>query len=155
MRYKKVKLAKYTEKKRGKQDNIMFQHDQKGFFRTLEENGTREWEMPEMDKFVDFWGGISERKERTPYMPWMEEIGRELHQKVNSVNDFTVTFDIVNKEVAKRKGWTAPGIGGIQNYWWKKFESAQKSTHKSVHQIKGRQFHDTNMVAYRKDGISP
>ena len=40
MRYKKVKLAKYMEKRIGKQDNIMFQHDQKGFFRTLEENGT-------------------------------------------------------------------------------------------------------------------
>ena len=41
MRYKKVKLAKYTEKRRRKQDNIMFQRDQKGFFRTLEEDGTR------------------------------------------------------------------------------------------------------------------
>ena len=57
----------------------------------------------------------------------MEEIGRQLHQKVNSVNDFTVTFDKVKKEVAKRKWWTAPGIDGIQNYWWKKFESAQKA----------------------------
>ena len=40
MRYKKVKLAKYTEKRRRKQHNIMFQCDQKGFFRTLEEDGT-------------------------------------------------------------------------------------------------------------------
>ena len=73
----------------------MFQRDQKGFFRTLEEDGIREGEMPEMDKFVDFWGGIWERKERTPYMPWMEEIGRRLRQKINSVNDFTVTFQIM------------------------------------------------------------
>ena len=58
MRYKKVKLAKYMEKRRRKQDNIKFQRDQKGFFRTLEEDLTREGEMPEMDKFVDFWGGI-------------------------------------------------------------------------------------------------
>ena len=76
MRYKKVKLAKYTEKRRRKQHNIMFQLDQKEFFRTLEEDGTREGEMPEMDKFLDFWGGIWERKERTPYVPSMEEIGR-------------------------------------------------------------------------------
>ena len=60
--------------------------------------------MPEMDKFVDFWDGIWERKEQTPYMPWMEEIGRKLHQKVNSVNDFTMTFDKVKEEVAKEKG---------------------------------------------------
>ena len=31
--------------------------------------------MPDMDKFVEFWGGIWERKDRTPYMSWMEEIG--------------------------------------------------------------------------------
>ena len=63
MRYKKVKLAKYMEKRRKKQDNIILQCDQKAFFRTLEEDGTREGEMPEMDKFVDFWGGIRERNE--------------------------------------------------------------------------------------------
>ena len=63
MRYKKVKLAKYTKKRRRRQDNIMFQCDQKGFFWTLEEDGTREGERPEIDKFLDFWGGILERKE--------------------------------------------------------------------------------------------
>ena len=36
LRYKKIKLAKCEEKRRRKQDNIMFQQDQKGFFRTLE-----------------------------------------------------------------------------------------------------------------------
>ena len=77
--YKKVKLAKYTEKRRRKN---MFQHDQKGFFRTLEEDGTQEGKVPEMEKLVDFWGGKWERKERTPHMPWMEEIGRQLHQNV-------------------------------------------------------------------------
>ena len=85
----------------------------------------------------------------------MEEIGRQLHQKVNGVNNFTVTFDQVKKEVAKRKGWTAPGIDGIQNYWWKKLESAQKALTRAFTKFKGRQFHDTNMVAYGKDGITP
>ena len=92
--------------------------------------------MAEIDKFVDFWGGIWERKELTPYMPWMEEIGRQLHQKVNSVNDFTVTFDKVKKEIAKRKGWTAPGIDGIENYWWKKFASAQKALTRAFTKLK-------------------
>ena len=36
LRYKKIKLAKCEEKRRRKQDNIIFQRDQKGFFRTLE-----------------------------------------------------------------------------------------------------------------------
>ena len=77
-----------------------------------------------------------ERKERTTYMPWMEEIGRQFHQKVNSVNDFNVTFDKVKKEVAKRKGWTSQRIDGIQNYWWKKFESAQKALTRAFTKLK-------------------
>ena len=78
--------------------------------------------MPEMEKFAQFWGGISEREEITPIMPWMEEIREQLNEKVNQDNEFNMTFEKVKKEVAKRKGWTAPSIGGIHNYWWKKLE---------------------------------
>ena len=83
LRYKKIKLAKCEEKWRRKKDNTMFQRDQKGFFRTLEEEQPHEEEMPGMEKFVEFWGGIWEREERTPNMPWMEEIRRQLNEKVN------------------------------------------------------------------------
>ena len=54
VRYKKIKLAKCEEEWRRKQDNIMSQRDQKGFFRTLKEEEAHEGEMPEMEKFVDF-----------------------------------------------------------------------------------------------------
>ena len=52
----------------------MFQRDQRGFFRKLEENVVHEGEMSEMEKFVEFWGGIKEREEMTPNMPWMEVV---------------------------------------------------------------------------------
>ena len=52
----------------------MFQRDQRGFFRTLEGNVVHEGEMPEKEKFVEFWGGIWEREEITPNIPWMEVV---------------------------------------------------------------------------------
>ena len=100
LRYKKVKLEKFVEKRKRKQDNFMFHHDQKGFFRTLEADITREGEMPDMDKFVEFWGGIWEQNERTPNMPWMKEVKRELHEKVGVVSEFTITDESLKKEVA-------------------------------------------------------
>ena len=121
LRYKKIKSAKCEEKQRRKQDNIMFQQDQKGFFRMLKVEEAHEGEMPEMEKFIEFWGGIWEREERTPNMAWMEEIRRQLNEKVN------ITFEKVKKEVAKKKRWTALSTDGIQNYWWKKLEPAQKT----------------------------
>ena len=74
LRYKNIKLAKCEEKWRRKQDNVMFQRDQRGFFRMLEGNVVHKGEMPEMETFVKFWGGIQEREEITPNMPWMKVV---------------------------------------------------------------------------------
>ena len=60
LRYKKVKLEKYIEKRNRKTHNIMFQRDRKVFFRTLEAAENGEGEIPEMQRFVEFWGGIWE-----------------------------------------------------------------------------------------------
>ena len=38
--------------------------------------------------------------------------------------------------MAKRKGWAAPGIDGIQNYWWKNLEPAQKALTRAFTKIK-------------------
>ena len=90
LRYKKVKLEKCIEKRKRKKDNIKFQRDQKGFFKTLEGDQTREGRMPEIEKFVEFSGGIWEKNERTPNMPWMEEVKRLLSENVTVVNEFNI-----------------------------------------------------------------
>ena len=127
LRYNKIKLVKFIEKRNRKKDNIMFKKDQKSFFRTLEKAEKHEGEMPEMEKFAEFWGGIWEQNEPTPNMPWMEEVKAELNQKANIVSEFGITEEKLRKETSKRKNWTAPGVDGIQNFWWKKFIPAQKA----------------------------
>ena len=113
----------------------MFQKDQKSFFRNLENVEKHEGEMPEMEKFVEFWGGIWERNEPTPNMPWMEKVKAELNEKVNNVKEFKITEDKLKKETAKRKNWTAPGVDGIQNFWWKKFIPAQMQLVKAFNNL--------------------
>ena len=116
LQYKKVELDKYVGKGNRKKNNIIFQKDQKSFFRMLEKLEKHEGEMPEMEKFVEFWGGIWEQNEPTPNMPWMEEVKTELSEKANIVSQFEITEEKLRKETSKRKNWTAPGIDGIQNY---------------------------------------
>ena len=124
---KKIKLVKFIEKRKRKKDNIMFQQDQKSFYRTLEKVEKHEGEMPEMEKFVEFWGGIWEQNEPTPNMAWMEEVKAELNEKANIVSEFGITEEKLRKETSKRKNWTAPGVDGIKNFWWKKFIPARKA----------------------------
>ena len=51
----------------------------------------------------------------------------EMRDRVQVVNEFTTTKDNVAIEIRKRKNWTAPGIDGIQNYWWKKLQAIQSA----------------------------
>ena len=62
-----IKLAKCEEKQRSKQDNIMFQQDQKEFFRTLEGEEGHEGEMPGMESLSSF-GEVSGRGKNPIYV---------------------------------------------------------------------------------------
>ena len=64
----------------------------------------------------------------------MEEIRRQLNEKVNQDHEFNITFEIV-KEVGKRKGWTATGIDRMHNYWWKKLEPTHKASTRAFPKI--------------------
>ena len=97
-------------------DNAMFERDQKSFFRKIESSTSHEGQIPEIKKFVEFWGGIWEKEERTPEIPWMEKVREDLARKINRVNVFDITGKSLTAESNKKKNWTAPGIDGIQNY---------------------------------------
>ena len=55
------------------------------------------------EKFVKFWGGIWEKNERTPSMPWIEEVKRLLGYKVTVINKFDLESEKLTKEINKKK----------------------------------------------------
>ena len=108
----------------------------------MEEKTVYEGEPPPMEKFVEFWAGIWEKDEKTPEMPWMQKVTMALREKVKNVKEFTLTEKRVVGEIRKRKNWTAPGIDGIQNYWWKTFKTAQKALTRAFERMKN----DNNLI---------
>ena len=72
----------------------------------------------------------------------MEEVKRFLSENVTVVNEFNINSEGLKKEISKRKSWTAPGIDGMQNVWWKKLVTAQKALLKVFETIKL----DNNMI---------
>ena len=89
-----------------------------------------------MEKFVKFWGDIWEKDDRTPEMLWMKSVSRQLRDKITNVKEFNITEETLEKETKKRKNWTAPGIDGIQNFWWKKLKPARRGVKRAFEQIK-------------------
>ena len=39
--------------------------------------------------------------------------------KIQQVKELHITEQELGKAINKRKNWSAPGIDGISNFWWK------------------------------------
>ena len=58
------------------------------------------------------------------------------------MEQFTIKEEVLSSTAKKRKTWMFPGIDGIQNYWWKKFNSTQRALVRAYDAIK----EDNNMI---------
>ena len=50
----------------------------------------------------------------------MNTIAKKIKEKVIDVQELTITEEKLYGTVKKRKNWSAPGIDGIPNFYWKK-----------------------------------
>ena len=103
LRYKKVKLQRFIERGRQIMDNANYERDKKNFFKKVEGGTKHVGQIPEMAKFVKFWGHIWEKDDRTPEMPWMESVSKQLRDKITSVKEFNITVENHGKETKKGK----------------------------------------------------
>ena len=105
----------------------MFQEDQGMFYRKMQQLSQRRGKVPKMEKFEEFWAGIWEDNTQTPQRRWMKTAAKRIQEKVTDVQDFTITDKKLCETIRKRKNWSAPGIDGIPNFWWKKMRGASNS----------------------------
>ena len=66
----------------------------------------------------------------------MESVSKQLRDKITSVKEFNITVEIFEKETKKKKNWTAPGIDGIQNFYWKKLKPARRELRRAFEQVR-------------------
>ena len=70
----------------------------------METDQSREGKMPEIEKFVEYLGGIWEK---TSNMPWMEEAKRLLGEKITVINEFNIDTEL-NKRNQQKKELDGP-----------------------------------------------
>ena len=49
-----------------------------------------------MDKFINFWGGIWEKDEKMPVVPWLEEAREAMKAKVHKMEQFTIKEEVLS-----------------------------------------------------------
>ena len=119
----KVKLIKTRTRDARIRNNQMFEEDEGNFFRNTADKKEYKGTVPSIDRFVTFWGGIWEDDTKTPKRKWMQTVANKIKDKVTQVEEMTVDMGKLQHILKKRKNWSAPGIDGIQNFWWKKLTS--------------------------------
>ena len=50
----------------------------------------------------------------------MDNVSEEIKGKVQQIEELVITERTLYGIIRKRKNWSAPGVDGIQNFWWKK-----------------------------------
>ena len=124
LRYCNIKMKRLKIKDARIRNNKMFQEDQEMFSRKTQGTKQLKGNVPRMEKCEEFWAGIWENNTKTPKRKWMNTVAKKMGQKVANVQEFTITEKKLHQTVKKRKNWSAPGIDGVQNFWWKKFRGA-------------------------------
>ena len=69
-------------------------------------------------------------------MPWMESVSKQLRGKITSVKEFNITVETIEEVNKKRKNWAAPGIEGIEDFWWKKLKPRRRELKRAFEQVK-------------------
>ena len=63
------------------------------------------------------------RPHKNTKIKWMQIAANKIKDKATQVEEMTVDMGKLQPILKKRKNWSAPGIDGIQNFWWKKLTS--------------------------------
>lgn len=91
----------------------MFRQDKGMFYRKINNTKEKKGKVPDIDKFVEFWGGIWETS--TQHRSWIKTVKDKIMVKLSDVEELTITEKKLFQTIRKRKNWSAPGIDGIQN----------------------------------------
>ncbi|KAL0867793.1 hypothetical protein ABMA27_008500 [Loxostege sticticalis] len=118
------RLKRYNKALTRKEDNKMFAANEKGFYRSLNNNKQRDIkDAPTENELREFWAQIWENRiEHNDNAKWIEEEANNTHNIEEMVFSEITTEDIY--EVTKKmKNWKAAGIDSVHNFWFKKLNS--------------------------------
>ena len=127
LRYRIIKMKRIKIRDARIRNNRMFQEDQGMFYRNTQGTKQLKGKVPEIEKFEEFWAGIWEDNTETPHRKWMNTVGKKISEKVTDIQELAITEEKLYTTVKKRKNWSAPGIDGIPNFYWKKLRGTWSS----------------------------
>ena len=98
-----IKLLKQEERDKRIRNNGIFQKDDGNFYRKVDETSEYTGQIPNSEKFVNFWTSIWEDERTIPHRKWMEKIKRKVKERIRRVEDLRISEKELGKMIKKRK----------------------------------------------------
>lgn len=128
LKAKSKRLRRYAKCSKRKQQNRLFNTDQKRFYRELTNasSNTVKAQLPQKEQLTDYWKNIwSIPKYHNRNAHWM---GPRMNGGVIPEMPLAnFSEDEVRDAIKSTNNWKAPGVDGIQNFWYKKFPSLHEA----------------------------
>lgn len=114
------RIQRYNERVKRYKNNQLYYKNKQKFFRQLEHETSDQDNSPAEEVMYAFWKNIwGEEKVHDDEAHWIREV--EADSARYHMNEVEITEDDIKLALKKTNNWSAPGVDGIQNYWWKHF----------------------------------
>ncbi|XP_044751651.1 uncharacterized protein LOC123311647 [Coccinella septempunctata] len=135
------RVKRYNERVMRYKNNKLFHQNQQKFFRSLEEKPLERGKAPTKEAMHLYWKGVWEsEKQYDEQTAWIREAEKDTVKYTRECLEIT---ELDMKSVLqKTNNWSAPGVDGVQNYWWKYFTS----THRHLAKLFQEALHNPNII---------
>ncbi|XP_045474917.1 uncharacterized protein LOC123680845 [Harmonia axyridis] len=109
------------------QENNLFKNNQRGFFRRLSGgHGNQQAASPDTHKMQQYWSDTwTQEGSHNTEATWIEA-EKSVHLDLTEMTEITITEEDVKATVRRLKNWSAAGVDGIHNFWWKSLTATHK-----------------------------
>lgn len=119
------RLARYKESQTRKEQNQLFQSNEKKFYRNLAGKGF-DGKPPNQEQLINYWSELySKEKSHNKEAVWLQNEVKAC-QGIPEMNSNEISLKDVQEAIRNTANWKSPGIDSIQNFWYKKFHSTHK-----------------------------
>lgn len=115
------RLRRYRKSAKRREQNFLFRHNEKGFYRRLKEgNRSNGGQLPTSEEIENFWGGIwANEVEHVEDATWIKS-EEERVAGIPGMDNVEFSVGDVTSAVNKTQNWKATGPDGIHNFWLKR-----------------------------------
>lgn len=126
------RLRRYVKSKQRKEQNGLFQRNEKSFYRNLKNNTNFERDLnsredekfPTRENITEFWSSLwSKPATHNEKAKWIEDEKCDM-EKCVQMETSEITLETLRETIQNTHNWKAPGSDGIHNYWYKKLTCA-------------------------------